>query len=220
MDVEIYQEDGIGSGRSVTLDSSVFEIEPNDHVIWLDVKRIQAHQRQGTAKTKERSEVRGSTRKLYRQKGTGNARVGDAKSPIRRGGGRAHGARLRNYTQNLNKKTKRLARRSALSYKAQSDSLRVVENFSIDPPSTKKLTEFFDLLEIEDEKILLITDGVEEGILRSASNLPKVNVQEAGSINTVDILDAETVVLQEGALEHLTQILSTGEEADAEPAEA
>ncbi len=215
MDVEIYQEDGIGSGRTVPLDPTVFEIEPNDHVIWLDVKRIQAHQRQGTAKTKERSEVRGSTRKLYRQKGTGNARVGDAKSPIRRGGGRAHGARLRNYKQNLNKKTKRLARRSAFAYKAQNDNLRIVENFSMERPSTKELLELFDLLEVADQKILIITDGVQEGIIRSANNLSDVDVQEAGSINTVHVLNADVVILQEGALEHLTNILSTGEPVEA-----
>jgi large subunit ribosomal protein L4 len=211
MELEIYQDDGIGSGRTVALDPTVFDIDPNDHVLWLDVKRIQAHQRQGTAKTKERAEIRGSTRKLYRQKGTGNARVGDAKSPIRRGGGRAHGARLRNYTQNLNKKTKRLARRSALSYKARNENLQVVEDFTIDPPSTRQLTEMFDLLEIEDAKVLIVTDGVREGVLKSSRNLSNVNVQEAGSINTVHILDADVVLLQEGALDHLTGILSTAE---------
>jgi large subunit ribosomal protein L4 len=215
MELEIYQDDGIGSGRTVALDPTVFDIDPNDHVLWLDVKRIQAHQRQGTAKTKERAEIRGSTRKLYRQKGTGNARVGDAKSPIRRGGGRAHGARLRNYTQNLNKKTKRLARRSALSYKARNGNLQVVEDFTIDPPSTRQLTEMFDLLEIEDAKVLIVTDGVREGVLKSSRNLSNVNVQEAGSINTVHILDADVVLLQEGALEHLTGILSTAEKEAA-----
>ena len=215
MELEIYQDDGIGSGRTVALDPTVFDIEPNDHVLWLDVKRIQAHQRQGTAKTKERAEIRGSTRKLYRQKGTGNARVGDAKSPIRRGGGRAHGARLRNYTQNLNKKTKRLARRSALSYKARNGNLQVVEDFTIDPPSTRQLTEMFDLLEIEDAKVLIVTDGVREGVLKSSRNLGNVNVQEAGSINTVQILDADVVLLQEGALDHLTGILSTAEKEAA-----
>jgi len=215
MDLEIYQDDGIGSGRSVALDPTVFDIEPNDHVIWLDVKRIQAHQRQGTAKTKERAEIRGSTRKLYRQKGTGNARVGDAKSPIRRGGGRAHGARLRNYKQNLNKKTKRLARRSALSYKARNGNLKLVEDFTIDPPSTRQLTEMFDLLDVADEKVLIVTDGVRDGILKSAQNLSNVDVQEAGSLNTVQILDADVLLLQEGAIEHLTGILST---AAGEPA--
>ena len=127
MDVDVYQDDGVEAGRTATLDPTIFDIEPNNHVIWLDVKRIQAHERQGTNKTKERSEVRGSTRKLYRQKGTGNARVGDAQSPIRRGGGRAHGARPRSYDHDLNRKEKRLARRSALAYKAQDDAVRVVD---------------------------------------------------------------------------------------------
>lgn len=209
MDVEIYQDDGVSSGRTATLAPDVFGIEPNNHVIWLDVKRIQAHERQGTNKTKERAEIRGSTRKLYRQKGTGNARVGDAKSPIRRGGGRAHGARPRDYIQNLNRKEKRLARRSALAYKAESDGIRVVEDFSMDRPSTRELLDLFELLELEDEKVLLATTEVEQEIYRSAQNLSTVNVREVQSINTVDILDADAVVFQEGALEWLTDVLST-----------
>lgn len=215
MDVEVYQDDGVGSGRNATLESSVFDIEPNNHIIWLDVKRIQAHERQGTSKTKERSEVRGSTRKLYRQKGTGNARVGDAKSPIRRGGGRAHGARPRSYDHDLNRKEKRLARRSALSYKAQEDAVRVVEDFSMDRPSTRELSDFLDLLDVGDQKVLFATTEVEEEVLLSAQNLPEVNVREVQSINTVDILDADVVVFQEGALEWITDVLSTAEPAAA-----
>jgi len=215
MDVEIFQDDGVGSGRKASLAPSVFDIEPNDHIIWLDVKRIQAHERQGTNKTKERSEVRGSTRKLYRQKGTGNARVGDAKSPIRRGGGRAHGARPRDYTHNLNIKEKRLARRSALSYKAQSDGVRVVEDFSLDRPSTRELSDLLDLLEVSGQKVLLATTEVEKEIYHSAQNLPNVNVREVQSVNTVDILDADTVVFQEGALEWVTDVLETGEATPA-----
>lgn len=211
MNVEIYQDDGVGSGRTADLEPTVFEIEPNDHVIWLDVKRIQAHERQGSSKTKERSEVRGSGRKLYRQKGTGNARVGDAQSPIRRGGGRAHGARPRNYTHDLNQKEKQLARRSALSYKAANDNVRVIEDFSLDRPSTRELTDLFDLIEIDGQDILLATTEVEREIYLSAQNLGNVNVREVNSINTVDILDADVVVLQEGALEWLTEILSTAE---------
>lgn len=215
MDVEIYQNDGVGSGRTAELEPSVFDVEPNDHVIWLDVKRIQAHERQGTNKTKERSEVRGSGRKLYRQKGTGNARVGDAQSPIRRGGGRAHGARPRDYTHNLNQKEKQLARRSALSYKAQNENIRVVEDFSLDRPSTRELTDLLELLEIDGQDVLLATTDVEREIYFSAQNLPDVNVQEVNSINTVDILDADVVLLQEGALEWLTDVLSTAEPAGA-----
>lgn len=211
MDVEIYQDDGVGSGRSVTLDPTVFEIEPNDHIIWLDVKRIQAHERQGTNKTKERSEIRGSTRKLYRQKGTGNARVGDAKSPIRRGGGRAHGARPRNYTHDMNQKEKQLARRSALAYKVQDDAIRVVEDFSFDRPSTRELVDFLDLLDIKGEKVLIATTDVEKEIYLSAKNRSEVNVREVNSINTVDILDADILLFQEGALEWITKVLSTAE---------
>lgn len=214
MDVEIYQEDGVGSGETVELDPSVFDIEPNDHVIWLDVKRIQAHQRQGTNKTKERGEVRGSGRKLYRQKGTGNARVGDAQSPIRRGGGRAHGARPRDYTHDLNKKEKRLARRSALSYKADNDNVHIVEDFSMDRPDTRGLTDLFELLDVDGQDILLATTEVEREIYLSAQNLEHVNVQEVNSINTVDILDADVVVLQEGALDWLTNILTTAPVVD------
>jgi large subunit ribosomal protein L4 len=217
MDVAIYQEDGVESDETAELDPTVFDIEPNDHIIWLDVKRIQAHQRQGTSKTKERSEVRGSGRKLYRQKGTGNARVGDAQSPIRRGGGRAHGARPRDYTHDLNKKEKRLARRSALSYKAENDGIRVIEDFSLDRPDTRGLADLFDLLDVDGQDILLATAEVEREIYLSAQNLPDVNVQEVQSINTVDILDADVVLLQEGALEWLTDVLSTTE-AEAVPA--
>lgn len=209
MDVEIYQDDGVSSGRTATLAPSVFGIEPNNHVIWLDVKRIQAHERQGTNKTKERSEVRGSTRKLYRQKGTGNARVGDAKSPIRRGGGRAHGARPRDYDHNLNRKEKRLARRSALAYKAEEDAVRVVEDFSMDRPSTRELTDLLDLLDLGGKKVLLATTEVEKEIYQSAKNLQNVNVREVQSVNTVDILDADAVVFQEGALDWLTDVLAT-----------
>jgi len=215
MDVDVYQDDGVEAGRTATLDPSIFEIEPNNHIIWLDVKRIQAHERQGTNKTKQRSEVRGSTRKLYRQKGTGNARVGDAKSPIRRGGGRAHGADPRSYDHDLNRKEKRLARRSALAYKAQNDAIRVVEDFSMDRPSTRELTDLLDLLDLEDQKVLIATAEVETEIYQSAKNLSHVNVREVQSVNTVDILDADAVLFQEGALEWITNVLSTTEATPA-----
>ena len=211
MDVDVYQDDGVEAGRAAALDPTIFDIEPNNHIIWLDVKRIQAHERQGTNKTKERSEIRGSTRKLYRQKGTGNARVGDAKSPIRRGGGRAHGARPRSYDHDLNRKEKRLARRSALAYKAQSDAVRVAEDFSMEHPSTREVTDLLDLLDLDDQKVLVATTEVETEIYQSAKNLPNVNVREVQSVNTVDILDADAVLFQEGALDWITDVLSTAE---------
>jgi len=215
MDVEILQNDGVEAGRTASLDPSIFEVEPNNHVIWLDVKRIQAHERQGTNKTKERSEVRGSGRKLYRQKGTGNARVGDAQSPIRRGGGRAHGARPRDYSHNLNQKEKRLARRSALSYKAEDGGIRVIEDFSMERPSTRELADLLGLLDLNDEKVLVATTEVEKEIHLSAQNMPNVNVREVQSVNTVDILDANVVLFQEGALEWITEVLSTTRPAHA-----
>lgn len=215
MDVEILQQDGIGTGRSVALDPTVFAIEPNDHVIWLDVKRIQAHQRQGTSKTKQRAEVRGSGRKLYRQKGTGNARVGDAQSPIRRGGGRAHGAQPRNYTQRINKKTRQLARRSALSHKAADDAIVVIEDFSMERPRTKEVVDLLDLLDLGGKKVLIATADLEQEIYKSAQNLSKVRVEEARNLNTVDILDAEVLLIQEGGVETLNDQLSTASPAAA-----
>ncbi|PSQ83185.1 MAG: 50S ribosomal protein L4 [Bacteroidetes bacterium QS_7_67_15] len=208
MQLPVYSEDGTEAGREATLSDVVFGIEPNEHVVWLDVRRIQAAGRQGTHKTKERSDVRGSGRKLYRQKGTGNARAGDAKSPIRQTGGRAHGARPRDYELNLNKKTKRLARRSALSAKAQEEALRVVEDFSLDRPSTRQLTSLLAQLELEDEKVLLLTAEHEPHIYRSSKNVQNVSVKEGRNASTVDVMKADVILAQEGALDALTQILS------------
>lgn len=213
MDLEIIQEDGAASGQTVTLDPSVFNIEPNDHVIWLDVKRIQANQRQGTHKTKERSDVRGSRRKLYRQKGTGNARAGDAKSPIRQTGGRAHGPRPRSYSQKVNKKTSRLARRSALSYKVQDDALYLIEDFGMDAPSTGDLRSLLALHDLNDTKVLIVTTEVEKEIYLSARNLSKVDVREVQSLSTIDVLDADAILMQHGALEYLTELLSVAPQA-------
>ncbi len=215
MDLDIYQQDGSETGRTASLDPSVFDIEPNDHVLWLDVRRIQAHDRQWTHKTKERSEVRGSTRKLYRQKGTGYARAGDAKSPIRKAGGRTHGPKPRAYRPNLNKKTRRLARRSALSYKARAGALHLVEDFSMERPHTRSLVDLVDALEVGGQKVLVLTSQNEPEIYASSRNLPKVKVKEGRSASTLDLLDADVVVLQEGALDALTQVLSTAAPARA-----
>jgi large subunit ribosomal protein L4 len=211
MELDVLQQDGTSTGRTVALDASVFGIEPNDHVVWLDVRRIQAHQRQGTHKAKERSEVRGSTRKLYRQKGTGNARVGDAKSPIRRGGGRAFGPRPRQYGLDLNRKEKRLARRSVLSDRAQNGGVRVVEDFSMDAPSTRQLRDLVGALDLSGRKVLLVTGQHAPTIYRSSTNLKKVHVQEARNLNTVELLDHEVIVFQESALEQLTDLLGLAE---------
>lgn len=215
MELQVYGQDGSPAGRTVTLNESVFGIAPNDHVVWLDVRRIQAHARQGTHKTKERGENSHSTRKLYRQKGTGHARAGSAKSPIRKTGGRAHGPRPRNYDVKINRKTQRLARRSALSYKAQADAVRVVENFSLDTPSTRTFVELLSALELAGQKVLLLTAQHEDAIYRSSRNVNKLRVREARNANTVDLLDAQVIVVQEGALDVLNETLGSREEAVA-----
>lgn len=209
MELPVHNEDGTEAGRQATLSDAVFGIEPNEHVVWLDVRRIQAAARQGTHKTKERSDVRGSGRKLYRQKGTGRSRAGDAKSPIRQTGGRAHGARPRDYKLDLNKKTKRLARRSVLSAKADADALRVVEDFSFDRPSTRQLTDLLAQLELDgDQKVLLLTAEHAPHVYRSSQNVSNLSVKEGRNASTVDVMKADMILAQEGALDALTDILS------------
>lgn len=209
MELPVHNEDGTEAGRQATLSEAVFGIEPNEHVVWLDVRRIQAAARQGTHKTKERSDVRGSGRKLYRQKGTGRSRAGDAKSPIRQTGGRAHGARPRDYELDLNKKTKRLARRSVLSAKADADALRVVEDFSFDRPSTRQLTDLLAQLELDgDQKVLLLTAEHAPHVYRSSQNVSNLSVKEGRNASTVDVMKADVILAQEGALDALTDILS------------
>ena len=207
MELEVYQQDGSEAGRTVALDASVFDITPNDHTIWLDVRRIQANGRQGTHHAKERNEVVGSRRKLYRQKGTGFARAGDAKSPIRRSGGVAFGPSPRKYGLNLNKKTRQLARRSALTYKAREEALRIVEDFSLEAPSTSTVTGLLSRLGLTDQKVFFLTAEYEPALYRSVHNLPKVKVEEARNASTYDLLNAEVVLLQEGGLDHLTRLL-------------
>ncbi len=214
MELPIYQQDGSEAGRTATLDASIFDIVPNDHVIWLDVRREQAHKRQGTHKTKERSDVRGSTRKLYRQKGTGHARAGDAKSPIRKTGGRSHGPRPRQYRLNLNKKTKRLARRSALTYKAREDNLRVVEDFSLETPSTRSLRDLAHAFDLTG-KVLLLTAAHEPLIYQSSKNLKRFRVKEGRNASTLDIMKADVILIQESALPALAEVLGAAEPAAA-----
>lgn len=215
MELKVYGQDGRDLGRTVTLDASVFDAEPNDHAIWLDVRRIQAAARQGTHKTKNRSENAHSTRKLYRQKGTGFARAGDAKSGIRKGGGTMFGPRPRTYDMKVNKKTQRLARRSALTYKAREEALRVVEAFSFDAPSTRALKDLLGRLELGDRKVLVLTAGHDAAVYRSSTNLPKVRVLPASDASTFDLLAAQVILLQEGAVDVLTRLLGT---ATPEPA--
>lgn len=215
MNAKVFGSDGSKTRRKAPLDPSVFAIEPNDHVIWLDVRRIQASARQGTHKTKERSEVRGSTRKMYRQKGTGYARAGSRKSPIRRSGGTFFGPRPRQYGFKMNTKASRLARRSALSYKAQGDALCVVGDLRYDKPDSRKLSELMTTMGLSENKVLVLTEMHSPGVYRSSSNLPRVRVKEARHVSTLDILEADVVILEEGALALLTQLLGSGEKAVA-----
>ena len=224
MELKVYQKDGRETGRSVTMLESVFGIEPNDHSIWLDVRRIQANMRQGTHKAKERSEVAGSTRKLYRQKGTGHARAGDIKSPLRRSGGTIFGPRPHAYSIKVNRKTRQLARRSALTYKAQKDAIRIVEDFHLEQPDTQELLSLLDSLDLGNSKVLLLTTGHNENVYKSVRNIPRFSVVEAKDVSTLDLLNAQTLILQEGALEALNtslgaaigaQVVDAGERNDA-----
>lgn len=216
MELQVYGRNGSETGRTVTLDDSVFGIEPNDHVVWLDVRRIQATQRQGTHKAKERGENAHSTRKLYRQKGTGYARAGSAKSPIRKSGGTIFGPRPRTYKFKLNRKTQQLARRSALAYKVQQEALRIVEDFSFDAPKTRDLVAMIGGLKLEDQKVLVLTAGHDAATHRSSRNVPKLRVVEARTASTLDLLNAQVVVLQEGALEVLSDVLGTKANAETD----
>ena len=207
MELDVFHKDGTSAGRSVTFDSAVFEAEPNDHVLWLDIRRTQASRRQGNHKTKERSEVTGSRRKLYRQKGSGRARSGAAVSPLRRGGGRTFGPRPRTYTVRLTKKTRKLARRSALSYKVQDDAILVVEPLAFDRPSTRHLLGVLNALEVEKRPVLVITADHAPAVHRSSRNAPRVAVREARSVSAEDILRAGMIVMEEMAADVLTALL-------------
>ncbi len=207
MKVKIYKQDGSASKKSVTLDEKVFGVEPNDHAIWLDVRRIQANGRQGTHKAKERNEVAGSTRKLYRQKGTGNARAGSAKSPIRKSGGTIFGPKPRNYGIKVNRKTQHVARRSALAYKAADKAIHVVENFDLEAPSTGTLKGMLDSMELSGKSVLLLTGSHSSNLYHSGRNVPKMVVRNAADCSTLDIMKAQVVLMQEAAVDNLVSQL-------------
>jgi large subunit ribosomal protein L4 len=184
----------------VVLNDAIFGIEPNDHCIYLAVNQYLAAQRQGTHKSKERSEITGSTRKLIRQKGGGGARRGDIKSPVLRGGGRVFGPKPRDYWFKLNKKVKALARKSALSYKAQQDAIVVVEDFDFEAPKTKEFVNLQKNLKIEGKKLLLVLPDVKKNVYLSARNIQKAEVMTASALNTYKVLNANVLVVTENAL--------------------
>jgi large subunit ribosomal protein L4 len=206
MKLPVYTRTGAEAGREVELDDAVFGLEPNDHAIWLDVRAIQAHMRQGTHKTKERAEVSRSTRKLYRQKGTGNARVGSGKSPTRKGGGTIFGPRPHEYNVRVNRKTKQLARRSALAHKITGGAVRVLETFTMDAPKTRDIAAVLKGHGVTG-RVLLLTNGLDETLFRSARNIPGVEVRSAAEASTLDLMGARTLILSEGAIEALTEAL-------------
>lgn len=208
MEVSVLNIKGQDTGKKVTLNDSVFGIEPNDHAIYLDVKQYLAAQRQGTAKTKERSELSGSTRKLGRQKGGGGARRGDINSPLLVGGARVFGPKPRDYRFKLNKKVKQLARRSALSYKVQENALVVVEDFTFEAPKTKNFIALLNDLNLAGKKVLVVAAGSDKNLYLSARNLPKAKVAVASDINTYGVLDASVLVLTESAVAKVEEVLA------------
>lgn len=208
MDINVLDIKGQETGRKVTLSESIFGIEPNDHVIYLDVKQYMADQRQGTHKSKERSEVSGSTRKLGRQKGGGGARRGDINSPVLVGGGRVFGPKPRDYRFKLNKKVKNLARRSALSYKAQEQAILVVEDFNFEAPKTKDFVNIAKNLKVDDKKLLLLLPEANKNVFLSARNLQKAHVMVAKDVNTYKIVDADVLIVTENSLKAVEGILN------------
>ena len=208
MEVSVLNINGQETGRKVTLNEAIFGIEPNDHVLYLAVKQYLANQRQGTAKSKERSEITGSTRKLIRQKGGGGARRGDIKSPVLKGGGRVFGPTPRDYSQKLNKKVKVLARKSALSYKAQENAIIVVEDFNFEAPKTKEFVNFAKNLKIENAKSLLLLPEVNKNVYLSARNLQRAEVMTASALKAYKVLNADVLVVTEKSLESIDGILN------------
>ncbi|KAA6343803.1 50S ribosomal protein L4 [termite gut metagenome] len=213
MEVNVYNIKGEDTGRKVTLNESIFGIAPNDHAIYLDVKQFMANNRQGTHKAKERSEVRGSTRKLGRQKGGGGARRGDINSPVLVGGGRVFGPKPRDYSFKLNKKLKALARRSALSYKIQENAVVVVEDFTFDTPKTKEFLAITKNLKVSDKKLLVIFSESNKNVYLSTRNVKRANVQPVSGLNTYRVLDAGVLILTESAVSAINTILSNDKEA-------
>ena len=208
MKVSVLNIKGKDTGRSVELSKSIFEIEPNDHAVYLDVKRYLASQRQGTNKTKERAEITGSTRKIKKQKGTGTARAVSIINPLFRVGGNTFGPRVRSYSQKLNKNVKKLARRSALSLKLKSKAVSVIEDFDFKAPKTKSFSDVINALGIKDKKSLFILGGVNKNVYLSARNLERTNVVTNSEISTYSIMNAQHIVFLESSLEQIESNLS------------
>ena len=208
MEIAVLDIKGKETGRKANLSDAVFAIEPNNHAVYLDVKQYLANQRQGTHKAKERAEIAGSTRKIKKQKGTGTARAGSIKSPVFKGGGRVFGPRPRSYSFKLNKNLKRLARKSALSLKANSSSITVVEDFSFDTPKTKNFIDVLKALGLENKKSLIVLGDTNKNVYLSSRNLTTSEVVNASELSTYKILNANNIVFLEGSLEGIESNLS------------
>ena len=208
MKVKVLKNNGEDAGRKATLADNIFNIEPNDHAIYLDVKQFLANQRQGTHKSKERAEITGSTKKIKRQKGTGTARAGSIKSPLFRGGGRTFGPRPRNYGFKLNKKVKNLAKRSALTYKAKADEISVLEDFALEAVKTKDYIKVLKDLSVETKKILMIIPEKNQNLALSSRNVKNAKVVLASNINTYEVLHADQLLVFEGSLQKIEEILN------------
>jgi large subunit ribosomal protein L4 len=207
MELSIFSKDGKDTGKKVTLSAEVFGIEPNEHVVYLDIKQYLANQRQGTHKSKQRAEVARSTKKLFRQKGTGGARHGSAKAPTYVGGGRVFGPQPRDYSFKLNKKVKALARKSAFSSRAKAGNIMVVEDFSFDAPKTKNYLTFLNAFSLSGTKSLLITGESDSNVFLSSRNIPKAKVTSASQVNTYDLVGTEKVLISESALSKIETML-------------
>ncbi len=213
MTIDVLKIDGSKSGEKIELSESIFSIEPNDHAIYLDVKAYLANQRQGTHKAKERGEVRGGGKKPWKQKGRGGARAGTIRSPLWVGGGTIFGPRPRDYRQDLPKKVKQLARKSALSYKVKDEQLIVVEDFSFEKPRTKDFVQVIESLKLSGKKVLLLTGDYKPEVYKSGRNIPKVQILEAAKATTYDLLNNQVLLMQKSAVDVLQNILSKSREA-------
>ena len=205
MQISVYNIKGESTGRSVTLPDEIFGIEPHEHSVWLDVKRYLNAQRQGTHKSKERSEMSGSTRKLHKQKGTGGSRKGDINNPLYRGGGRVFGPRPRNYDIQVNAKVRKLARRSALSAKAKAGAIFIVEDFTFDAPKTSQFLAILNALQVADKKPLTVTGAYDKTLYLSCRNIEKATIAPAADLNTYQIMQAGAVVISESAIEKIKE---------------
>lgn len=215
MKLPIFTTEGKDSGNEVDLADSIFGIEPNETVIYEDVRRYMANQRQGTKNTKERGEVRGGGRKAYRQKGTGMARRGSIRSPLLKGGGTVFGPSPRDFSYRITKKSHDLARKSALSAKINDDAIKIIDDFSFDEPKTRKIADILEALEIQDKKVLILTSETDRVVYKSARNIPNVKVLEAYKPTTYQILDAQVILVQESAVDVLQGSIESSEEAVA-----